>query len=378
MSLIQDMPASEQLTPARPSNRKKIVSLLVVALLLIVAPVWYIFGRTDRVTTVHADFEYVNGIYTGSKVAVLGVGVGTVTDIEPKGTSVRVTMTVPESVKLPADVSAYVMSPAIISERYIELGPAYTDGPQLADQSTIPVERTHSPIDIDGMLGSLSTLVDFMGPEGGDVGSVLASSAQTWGGQGEAFNNAIRDLSAATGVIGGTSEDFSVLIENLATLIEAMDARQVSLDSMVDDMSTLSTVWQDADLDITVPLEELQTVFAELDSFVTQHQESFGAISANLEGLGYALTENQAGLAEFMDLVPLMMQNLENTVGPDGRSRIRLNVSTNLTQFAVAGPLCAEHPLPLCTGAGFTNPITFPISASDPLGIVTAITGGNP
>ncbi len=94
--MTQEMPGgSEQPTAARPSNRKKIVSLVVVALLLIVAPVWYIFGRTDRVTTVHADFEYVNGIYTGSKVAVLGVGVGTVTDVEPQGTSVRVTMTVP-------------------------------------------------------------------------------------------------------------------------------------------------------------------------------------------------------------------------------------------------------------------------------------------
>lgn len=166
MSVTQEMPGSEQATAATgPSNRKKIVSLLVVALLMIAVPAWYVFGRTDRVTTVQADFEYVNGIYTGSKVAVLGVGVGTVTGIEPQGTSVRVTMTVPESVKLPADVSAYVMSPAIISERYIELGPAYTDGPQLPDGTVIPIERTHSPIDIDGMLGSLSTLVDFMGPE---------------------------------------------------------------------------------------------------------------------------------------------------------------------------------------------------------------------
>src|SRR5690606_41919601 len=47
---------------------------------------------------------------------------GTVTDIEPQGTSVRVTMTVPDEVTLPEDVSAYVMSPAIISERYVELG----------------------------------------------------------------------------------------------------------------------------------------------------------------------------------------------------------------------------------------------------------------
>lgn len=366
-------------TPAeRPSRTRKIVALLVVLLVLIALPVWYIFGRTDRTTTVHADFEYVNGIYTGSPVAILGVDVGTVTAIEPQGTSVRVTMTVPEDVSLPEEVSAYVMSPAIISERYIELAPTYTGGPTFTDGNTIPIERSHSPIDIDGMMGSLSTLVEAMGPEGGDLGSLFASGAQTWEDQGEAFNNAVRDLSSATGIVGGTSEDFGLLVQNLAVLIDAMDARQVSLDSMVSDLSTLSTVWEGADLDLTQPIEELQVVFAELDSFVSQHNESFGAISENLQVLGDALTGNEAGLAEFMDLVPLMMENLADTIGPDGRGRIRLNISTVLTQFAVAGPLCEEYPLPLCTGAGFTNPISFPISASDPLGIVTAVTGGNP
>ncbi len=32
--------------------------------------------------------------------------------------------------------------------------------------------------------------------------------------------------------------------------------------------------------------------------------------------------------------------------------------------------------MPLCTGAGFTNPISFPISASDPLGLATLLSGG--
>jgi phospholipid/cholesterol/gamma-HCH transport system substrate-binding protein len=32
--------------------------------------------------------------------------------------------------------------------------------------------------------------------------------------------------------------------------------------------------------------------------------------------------------------------------------------------------------LPICTGAGFTNPISFPLSTSDPLGIASAISGG--
>ena len=46
-----------------------------------------------------------------------------------------------------------------------------------------------------------------------------------------------------------------------------------------------------------------------------------------------------------------MMQNLSQTIGPDQRGRIRLNVSTALTQFAVAKPLCDTYKLPICTGA---------------------------
>lgn len=365
-------------TPTGTSRRKKIVAATLVLLLLIALPAWYVFGRTDRSHTVHADFEYVNGIYVGSTVAVLGVEVGTVTDIEPQGTSVRVTMTVPDEVTLPEDVSAYVMSPAIISERYVELGPAYDGGPSFPDGGVIPKDRSHSPIDIDNMLDSLSTIIETMGPDNADLGAVLTSGADVWEGRGAAFHDAIADLAAATGVVGASSEDFALLVENLSTLLRALDERSVGLDSMVTDLSALAAVWEESDLDVTEPLQQLQVVFDEVDTFVAQHQESFGAISDNLKVIGDTLGENPQGLAEFMDLVPLMMENLTNTIGPDGRGRIRLNISTALTQFAVAAPLCAEHPLPLCTGAGFTNPISFPISASDPLGIVSAVTGGQP
>ena len=51
-------------------------------------------------------------------------------------------------------------------------------------------------------------------------------------------------------------------------------------------------------------------------------------------------------------------------------------MSTTLTQFKTLKPLCDRFPMPLCIGAGLTNPIGFPISSSDPLGIVSAITGG--
>ena len=74
-----------------------------------------------------------------------------------------------------------------------------------------------------------------------------------------------------------------------------------------------------------------------------------------------------------------MMGNLADSIGPDGRARIRLDVSSNITHFARGRELCARQPLPLCTGAGLTNPLMFPVEQDDPIGVVGAleqITGG--
>ena len=123
---------------------KIFTALLVIA--AIVAGCWYVFGRGDNNRTVHADFAFVNGLYQGSTVTVLGVPVGTIDKVEARGDHVRLTLRVREDVKLPAKVQAYVLNPSVISDRHLELGPAYTEGDTFKDGGVIPTERTHSPI----------------------------------------------------------------------------------------------------------------------------------------------------------------------------------------------------------------------------------------
>ncbi len=358
---------------SRRGGRVAIAAILVGA---IATGAWYVFGRTDRATTVHVDFASVDGLYPGSKVTVLGVPVGTVTEVEPLGTHVRVTASVSDDVYLPAEANAYILNPSVISDRHLEFGPAYQGGPRLEDGAEIPLERSHAPIDFDGLMGSLSTLTEALGPDGGDAGSLLSQAAAGMAGQGKEMNRAVRNLSAATGVVGARTEDIGALVDNLNSFMVELDARQVSIDQLVSELGALGDEWSAQDLDITQPLQDLKTVFDQMDRFATEHGDDAGAIAGNLRVLGDTLAAHQPGLAEFMDLVPLLMQNLSSGVGPDDRGRIRLNISTALTQFAVAQPLCAQYPMPLCTGAGFTNPISFPVSASDPLGLATLLSGG--
>ncbi|MGV0740925.1 MCE family protein [Mycolicibacterium sp. XJ870] len=358
--------------------RRHIAIGLIVALCTGAAG-WYVFGRTNRPQTVHADFGYINGIYPGSKVTVLGVPVGRVTDVSPQGTTVRVTMTLPADVALPAEVDAYVLSPALISDRSVELGPAYSgSGPTMRDGHIIGVEHSHAPVTFDSMLGSISTLTSAIGPGQGDIGQVLSHGADQWRDQGKQFNEAIRNLSSATGVLGARAEDIGAVVDNLTTLMAAFNQRQVSLNQVVSELGQVGGSWADANVDITQPMADLKVVLEQVDTFVADHGDHLGTIAANLNAVGDVLSARQPQLAEFMDLVPLMMQNLSNTIGPDRRGRIRLNVSTVLTQFAAAQNFCDRHMLPMCVGAGITNPISYPISRSDPLGIVTAVTGNTP
>lgn len=358
---------------------RRMLFLTTIFALIVGGGYWFVFGRSDRSTTVHAEFGYINGIYPGSKVTVLGVPVGQVLSVTPQGATVRVTLSVPGDVALPADVGAYVLSPALISDRSVELAPAYSGvGDRLADGAVIPVERSHAPITFDSMLGSISTLTAALGPQEGDVGDVLARGAAQWQGQGAQFNEAFANLSRATGVLGGRSEDIAAAVTNLTTVMDAFNSRQVSLTEMVDSLGALGQEWAEQDVDISASLVDLKTVLDEVDSFVSTNGDDLGTIAANLNAVGDVLAAKQPELAEFMDLVPLMMQNLSATVGPDRRGRIRLNVSTVLTQFAAAQNFCAIHLLPICSGAGITNPISYPISRSDPFGIVSAVTGTTP
>ncbi|MCB0929695.1 MAG: MCE family protein [Mycobacterium sp.] len=353
--------------------------ILALLVLFLGSATWFVFRRTDNATVVRADFAYVNGIYPGSNVTILGVPVGKVTEVVPQGTSVRVSMSVPGDVALPADLQAYIVSPALISDRSVDLGPAYSgSGPTFTDGQVIPIDKTHAPITFDSMLGSLSTLSAALSPDQGDLAALLSRGADQWHGQGRQFNTAIRNLSTATAVVGARGDDIGAIVTNLSTMMSAFDRRQLTLNQFVEQLGQLGDSWASQRIDVTATVNDLKTVLDQLSQVVDKHGAELGDISGNLNAVGDLLVRHQPDLAEFMDLVPLMMQNMKETVGPDRRGRIRLNVSSVLTQFAAAHDFCERTRWPICSGMGLTNPVSYPISRSDPLGIVTAVTGATP
>lgn len=346
------------------------------ALALVLGLGGYLVLRGDDTRTVVAEFAYVNGVFPGSTVAVLGVPVGTVESVQPAGDVVRVQMTLHADVRLPAAVQSFVMNPSVISDRFVELSPAYQGGPELGRDAVIPVERNHSPIGWDQLMTSVNTIATALGPEGGDLGALLDRAAGVTHGLGPQVRVAVRNLSQATSLVAARSEDVGALIDNLNTVVTAFAARQTTVDALTTSLTQISAEVQRQDLDVGTPIAALRSLFDKLDQLLRDRGADVAVSLANARTAVSQLGIHQGDLAELVDLLPLMMQNLDRAITPDQRARIRLNISTTLAQLNSTAGQCVATTVPMCVGAGWTNPLPLPLSASDPLGIATALRGG--
>ncbi len=130
---------------------------------------------------------------------ILGVNVGQVTAVIPEGNSVRVEIEYDAEHKLPADATAAIVTPTLVADRFVQLGPAYTGGDVLPDGADIALDSTGVPVELDRIYAALRDLTSALGPQGvnadGTLNRTLKAGADALGGNGALGNEMLRNLS---------------------------------------------------------------------------------------------------------------------------------------------------------------------------------------
>ena len=112
---------------------------------------------------------------------------------------------------MPADAKAVILSPSLVTARAIQLTPAYTGGPVMADDAVIPRERTAVPVEWDDFREQLEKLTDALQPtEPGGVstlGAFVNTAADNLRGQGANIRDTVIKLSQAFSALGDHSDD---------------------------------------------------------------------------------------------------------------------------------------------------------------------------
>jgi phospholipid/cholesterol/gamma-HCH transport system substrate-binding protein len=212
-----------------------------VAVLLLVA---FIIFPGDGSRTVTAHFDRAVAVYPGTQLRVMGVSVGEVTDVVPDGNSVRVEMTYDAQYKLPAGAKAAVITPTLIADRYVQVYPAYSSGPVMADGADIPLDRTNTPIELDRMYKALDDLSTTLGPKAGStrgaLDALLTAGAKALDGNGKLGSETLRNLSAAADTFARNRGPLFDNVRQLAAITQTLAANDTTVQQFMKSLTSVS------------------------------------------------------------------------------------------------------------------------------------------
>jgi virulence factor Mce-like protein len=333
------------------SRRAKLLSVgatgLVLALIAAAVGWSYIQDRRDTIT-VTAQFDSAAGLYVNNSVAVLGMPVGRVTDITPKGGYVEVRFTVDGDVKVPADAQAVTVSNSILTDRQIELTPPYRDGPTLQDHATIGLNRTKTPVEfarVLDMLDKLSTSLRGDGRGGGPVAEVLNAGAAIADGNGQNMKTALDELSKALRLSadGGeqTRDQLTTIVRNVSSLVDAAARNDQTLRDFATTIRQLSQILADENLGTGTTGRQLNEVLKQAGEVLDIHRDAIKQIVRNGDTTLTTAVDHQRDLAEFLDVTPMTLDNLYNTVDQaNGSVRVRVMTDRLLFESATIKEVC--------------------------------------
>lgn len=294
------------------------------------------------------------GLFVGNDVGILGVPVGTVTDITPDGPNVRVTLEIDGDQAVPADAGAVVVARSVATDRYVELTPVYSAGPKMQDGAVIDASKTRTPVDFDDVLGALNTFATGIAgsKETQDaIKNILKSGSGALDGKGDDFNRAVTALGGAVDSISSQRGNITSTVKSLDVLTTSIAANQQLAMEFITQVSKASSLLAGERQNFQAALRSLSSAVASVADFAnTNRQQLVQALSQSSDLLGSLLTKKDQ-LTEIVRVMPVTLQNLK-AIYADGRLRVRVDPTVITPVGGVINTLCESTETQFCAAFG--------------------------
>ncbi|QGN58236.1 MCE family protein [Nostocoides sp. HKS02] len=341
----------------------KLVAALVVVALVAGA---YAFWPRHETIQVTGEFTRAVGLYPGSDVRILGVHVGTVSSVTPMGDRVEVKFEYDSKYRVPADAKAAVVAPSLVSDRYIQLLPAYTAGPVMKSGARIGLDHTAVPVELDRISQSLDQLLVALGPTGanknGAFQDLLHTGAKNLAGQGQNLHDTNHNLSLALQTLSGGRNDLFGTVKNLQVFTSMLATNDTQVRRLNSDLANVSVQLDGERGDLAAALKNLAIALSEVSSFVHDNRAGLTTNLHQLASVTGTVAKQRDALAEALTNAPVALSNLQNAYNPKtGTLDTRSNVNENLqTKTMLCNLIVASgQPSSLCkTVDGALKPVT--------------------
>lgn len=298
--------------------------------------------------TVTAQFSDAVGLYAGNGVSVLGMEVGKVRSITPKGGYVEVKLAIDPGVDIPADVEAVTVSTSVLTDRHVELTPPYSGGPRLKDGDIIGLNNTRTPVEFERTLAMMHKLGSALHADEnnqGPLGEFVELGSQITLANGTDIKDTLAKLSKALEVGSDkgaqSKKNIQAIITNVAELSKAASDNDAALREFGSYVHALTDVLAAENLGAGLTGAKINQLLAETSRLLEGNQERLKDSLSDVRGVANVLTDNQRDLAEILDVGPLFVDNFYNIIDKEaGSLRAHILVSKTLFNSQFGKEIC--------------------------------------
>ncbi|HEY2500824.1 MAG TPA: virulence factor Mce family protein [Mycobacterium sp.] len=354
---------------------RRVIGALVVLLALVAGFLgWRLYQKLTN-NTVIAYFPAANALYSGDKVQIMGVRVGSVDKIEPAGDKMKVTFHYNNKYKVPANASAVIVNPTVVASRSIQLEPPYKGGPVMADNAVIPIERTQVPTEFDQLRESVANIIKKLGPTPeqpkGPFGDLIEAFADGLAGKGKQINTTLNGLSQALTALNEGRGDFFAVAHSLALFVNALHKDDQQFVAVNKNLAQFTDSLTGSDRDLANAIQQFDSLLSTLRPFLAKNREVLAHDIDNLATLTTTLVQPEPlnGLETALHLVPTLETNISQIYHPSHGAVMSIPAIPNFTNpmqfvcsmiqagsrlgYQESAELCAQYLAPILDAIKF-------------------------
>lgn len=272
--------------------------------------------------TITADVEQAPNLFSNGRVMVRGVEVGRIADVDPRAEGVRLTLEIQAGVKIPTDATLAVVPITVISDRYVQLFPAYSSGPAMEDGDHIALADTRIPAELDDVLtqlqGLLSALEPRPGEERGPLADLIEGLDEVVSGRAKELRGTLRKSSSVLENLANSDSDITRLIQNLDTLFVSLANRSSEIGLLNERLQLVFEALQGDQEELEGTIENLAFLADEAALLVSGSGDDLGSSFGRLDRVLRAVLRREDDLLRATQWTNVIAQALGAT---DGRGR---------------------------------------------------------
>jgi phospholipid/cholesterol/gamma-HCH transport system substrate-binding protein len=258
---------------------------------------------TDSPFSVTVELESAGGIFDGAEVAYRGVKVGKVSSVDLHTDGVTIKLAVDEGTKVPDNSIAHIYDLSAVGEQYVDLEPpAKPSTEYLHGGSTIPRERTTTPLETATVLYDLERFVDSINPV--DVQIIGREGALAFQGTGAELKSILTDTTSIVNQLSTSEDSMLRLLHNSSVLLHGAAAHAGAFDRFATSLKALTATLAAKTPTIDTFLRDAEPTTQLVNSLIEDNGSAITTLLANLSALSQIQVVRVPGLRSLLVAVP--------------------------------------------------------------------------